>query len=400
VGVHTRGGDGKNIGVRISAHKFNDLLVKIIATTRKLIIPTNLSQSLATPSIVSRSLARPIPLTREGRERALILAVEENNQLRIEELLALDTDINARSRDQETPLMLACANRLDKIVNLLIENGADVDAVNSNGDRALELATRSNLTEAVRALVNEKAKLTKEDITNLHTFRPCPALHIAAGLGNVEIVRLLLDQGVQMKEIEYSSYRGSHVSQVTTGGNALNAACKCGHVPVVNLFLERDIDLNQTMSSGGSGDAVEVTEGLAALQEAVNNHHWEVVLQLLRKGLNIHLTAEDKMSCNVRIRTSHGERFILSACKDGALDAVIKLLEMGVKLDSVLMYKDEGYDEHKRYGDYGNYVGTHKRQRYRVITVGSEALEQAKGREPITILLRERGAKESTCQHA
>lgn len=87
------------------------------------------------------------------------------------------------------------------------------------------------------------------------------ALIIAAGVGRIEIVKLLLDRGADM---EYAD---------DDGFTALTAASVMGRVDVVRLLLDRQADVNHRTKKGD-----------IPLIEAAFNGHVEVVEMLLRHG--------------------------------------------------------------------------------------------------------------------
>lgn len=95
-----------------------------------------------------------------------------------------------------TPLMMAVAKKVNPEINeVLITNGADVNATNANGYTALHYAAAHNNVEAVRQLIAAHANLNGRAATFGYT-----PLHIAVLYGPVvhedtTAIRLLLDAG-------------------------------------------------------------------------------------------------------------------------------------------------------------------------------------------------------------
>lgn len=71
-------------------------------------------------------------------------------------LLRNGCNVNAVSDDLETALMLAAENNHTKIVQLLLANGADIDAKDKNGSTAYDFAFMWNNQETEAFLVNFK----------------------------------------------------------------------------------------------------------------------------------------------------------------------------------------------------------------------------------------------------
>lgn len=82
-------------------------------------------------------------LNREGNNwGALHYAVFNGHSKLANELIASGADVNARSPNGSTPLMLAAREGREDLIKVLFESGADAKAQNDWGDNALTLAMR------------------------------------------------------------------------------------------------------------------------------------------------------------------------------------------------------------------------------------------------------------------
>ena len=119
---------------------------------------------------------------------ALLNAVTRNNLTEVKNLLASGASIETRTRHNETPLMLAVEYGYggDEVTNYLIEKGADLNAVNSEGNTALMLAIGRNNGKAVTQLLAHGAS-----IDSLNKDRQS-ALHLAAAGVRSKFVAALL----------------------------------------------------------------------------------------------------------------------------------------------------------------------------------------------------------------
>jgi ankyrin repeat protein len=111
---------------------------------------------------------------------------------RLSELLAADPElVNRWSPDGFSPLQLASFFRQPGAVRLLLEAGAETNAVAKNTMRvtALHSACAARQVEIVRLLLENGAD------PNARQERGFTPLHAAAQHGDVELARLLLDRG-------------------------------------------------------------------------------------------------------------------------------------------------------------------------------------------------------------
>jgi len=104
----------------------------------------------------------------------LMLAADKGKKEMVELLLNESADVNARSEGRWTVLMIAAEGGYGDIVELLIENGAEVDAENTNGKTALMRAIERGHRNVVDLLINRGAdvlqvienELNREHVTS------------------------------------------------------------------------------------------------------------------------------------------------------------------------------------------------------------------------------------------
>jgi ankyrin repeat protein len=85
----------------------------------------------------------------------LIVAVYDGNSKKVSQLLREEADLEARTLDGDTPLMIAARIGHLNILKKLIENGADVNATNSKYQTPLILAASFGQCKIVEALLNQ-----------------------------------------------------------------------------------------------------------------------------------------------------------------------------------------------------------------------------------------------------
>jgi len=105
-------------------------------------------------------------------------------------------NLRAPTVDRETPLLRAASEGHLEVVQLLIDNGADVNARTTGGGTPLHYAT-SHL-EVVRRLLDNGADV------NVKGHKGATALHFAAAKGNVAVARLLIERGADVNARDLS----------------------------------------------------------------------------------------------------------------------------------------------------------------------------------------------------
>lgn len=228
----------------------------------------------------------------------LLRAVEKGHTEVVRILLRHKPKIDPNPRDKhgKTPLMLAAFNGYNKIIELLLQYGADVHAVDSNHRHVLlilaadsskakwnkdtvdiVLATKIDVERCDkigRSALHWAAVAAKQDLATvllgLHnlgrksadihkaTDRGKTSLHLAAESGHTAMVSLLLAHGAK--------------TEVTSDGHwtpLLNAA-QSGHHEVVDLLLKANANVNARTSSG-----------MSALHWAAENNHVRVLKRIL-----------------------------------------------------------------------------------------------------------------------
>jgi ankyrin repeat protein len=245
----------------------------------------------------------PSPAVRAGAPSAadLFTALRNTNAQAVRKLLEDGADVNALDAEDNTPLILASFHASPECVELLIQHGADVNAANRAGATALVRAATSYdktrllvaaganvrvrtalgntplLLAARRAGNSRTVRLLLErgaDATERNAAGVSPILAAAAS-GDVEAVHLLLDAGARADDFPESKQPG--VTDVAAGMRTpLMWAALHNNVRMARLLLERGADPNQATYFGNPlshacwHDSFEAAELLIAHGANVN----------------------------------------------------------------------------------------------------------------------------------
>lgn len=141
---------------------------------------------------VVRSLARGIDVNQTaGGTKPLMLAIEYEKESTVELLLKCGAQIEAMDGNGNTALINAARNSRGKILKRLLQAGANVDACNNHGVTSLMVATKNGSEEMVQALLEKRPNLEAKN----HDGET--ALLIGSREGLTSIVRMLLKNGAE-----------------------------------------------------------------------------------------------------------------------------------------------------------------------------------------------------------
>jgi len=156
--------------------------------------------------------------------------------------------------------MEACSENNARMVQLLLENGADINLTNDDGRTAAEIAVRAGKQDILSALRGKPAK--EKDVTQ--SKRDVQMLVDVSVGGLIEELRPLLTKGVDVNDMDGS------------GNTALTAAAGAGHLDIINLLLEKGANIDKPNENGDT-----------ALRLASKAGHTNVAKVLLERGANV-----------------------------------------------------------------------------------------------------------------
>ena len=254
-----------------AAAHVNDEVKLSMSTTTPLITACEYSRELTAEMLVDEYGAA-VNVANSSGDTPLAVAAAQGHIRIVEMLLARGAAVNMCSRQVPAEKSaLACASKLGhlNIVRTLLARGAEINP--DGGQTPLMLAAKYGRMNVVRELIRQGASIDAHRDSGT-------ALVLAAEAGRVEVVRALLDAGARTDE-EYAH-------------SAVLASCENGHLDVLHLLIERDVDLYVPHGSPQCGNA---------LMFAVSGRHKEIVRVLLSNSVDANATSPRQTALTMAI---------------------------------------------------------------------------------------------------
>ncbi|CAK6956928.1 kinase D-interacting substrate of 220 kDa B [Scomber scombrus] len=261
----------------------------------------------------------------DNGQTPLMVAAEQGNLEIVQELIRRGANVNFDDVDCWTALISAAKEGHIEVVRELLENNANLEHRDMGGWTALMWAAYKGRTDVAQMLMEKGAN---PNITGQYSVYP---IIWAAGRGHAEIVHLLLQHGAKVNcsdkygttPLIWASRKGHYESVIhllangadvdQEGANSMTAlivAVKGGYTKVVKELLKRNPNVNMTDKDGNTALAIAAKEG-----------HTEIVQDLLDAGTYV----------NVPDRT--GETMLIGAVRGGHVEIVRALLNKYADID-------------------------------------------------------------------
>ena len=232
-------------------------------------------------------------------------------------------------KDNDTALMKAAGQGHIEVVRFLVEQGADLNIRNRQGQNALMFAAAGGHLAVVISLIDSGADTrTSFDFWVYRYSRgPITSLMWAAYNGHLDVVRVLLEYAKISDDAVFPGY-------------ALGWAAYSGHLDVVNLLLEYGVQLNPSPPLGQKRGA-----GTTPLILAAYGGQLEMVRFLLERGADIHIRTAERISVETSLGSIYfqeiGPSALTLAIEQGHAEVVRLLLEHWM-----WEYSADGRDDH------------------------------------------------------
>ena len=173
----------------------------------------------------------------------------------IQLLLQHGADVNARDQSHNMPLHLALFES-DTDVRLLIEHGADIHARDGNHSTPLHLASAEGSTKTVKLLIEHGADVHAEDESY------STPLHLATSKGNAETIQLLIKHGLDVNACNETRTTPLHL-----------AVSRQEPIPyVVRVLLERGANVSAEDYKGQTPSQIASARGHHTIAQLLLDH--------------------------------------------------------------------------------------------------------------------------------
>ncbi|KAJ3115228.1 hypothetical protein HDU96_001012 [Phlyctochytrium bullatum] len=239
----------------------------------------------------------PVP-TGHRSKPPLFFALEEDNLEILQLLVQHGADLNSRYRG-DTALHRAAAKGRPEVVKLLLEFGADIEALNEDGLTPLCAAARKGRCECMDVLLDAGANVDAVDSEDEKS-----ALSWACADGRLDAVRLLIARGASVNPAsspfpplyEAAGAQRDHLDVVKTlleAGADVNSINWRGETPLYQAMDKGRAGLAMLLLDAGADPTIKCNSGsspLGALPVGVTwSTEWDVLLdRIVEKGLDLH----------------------------------------------------------------------------------------------------------------
>lgn len=223
-------------------------------------------------------------------------AIANGNLESVRKILENDPALlESKQENEMTPLMFAASQGKIDIVRYLIENGADINYIKSDGPSSLLFAAMFRHEDVVRLLVENGAEVNSGNGQDAPIFK-------AIEYGTKEIAEYLVEKG----------------ADVPVSNFLLHQAAAGGMSKIVDHMIHKDVDIYSMNANGGTllhsasrggllnlakqmiSKGAEIDQrnryGITPLHIASSQGHIDLVEFLIHRGANIHIKTYSGLS--------------------------------------------------------------------------------------------------------
>ncbi|XP_028389671.1 transient receptor potential cation channel subfamily A member 1 [Phyllostomus discolor] len=248
----------------------------------------------ANPNLRNISMMAPLHLAVQGMHNEVVKVLIEHGS----------TNVNLEGENGNTAVLIACSKDNSEALQILLKNGAKPCTSNKWGCFPVHQAAFSGAKKCMEILLKygEEHGFNRQSHINFVTNGKASPLHMAVQSGDLEMIKMCLDNGAQLELMENGKC------------TALHFAATQGAMEIVKLMIT---------SYSGTGDIVNAVDGNqeTMLHRASLFDHHELADYLISVGADINST------------DSEGRSPLLLATASASWNTVNLLLSKGAQVD-------------------------------------------------------------------
>lgn len=258
------------------------------------------------------------------RKKTLYLAAEHGHTKIVQYLIEHGADVNGKW-NEETALVPAIKNGHSDIIRFLLKNGACTDSEIHEDNHtikknALRLAIEANQIESVRALLDHETEQNTKPIGKTESIR---ALHVAASRGHLKIVEaLLVEYGI---EVDIAYYDDGNA-----GETALIKAVKNNRPKIVEFLLQKGADIRSPFEKNGEN----------ILHLAIKEGHSEVVELLVKHEISKYGLSDERSLQLLLLAITCGHKNVVDVLLQNNINPSVPL-EINSKYEDILFKRGD-----------------------------------------------------------
>ena len=271
--------------------------------------------------------AKPEPPTAKAPDISILDAAFGGNIEAVKQHIAAGADVNAKYEGW-TPLHTAVEGGHKEIAELLIDNGADVNAMDKDGRTPLHFASAKGHKEIAELLIAEGADVNV--IIQSGSFQEMTPLDMATDKNRTETEDLLRKHGGKTGEELDALFDAAKTGNVTDAKKAIaddldvNARDDEGMTPLLYAVWEGHREIVELLLANGADTSAKNPDGQTPLDLAIEYDDTEII-DLLRKHQEPEtmpslIYSKDKLTINVpfdfRFTTKAGKSYTVEATGD------------------------------------------------------------------------------------
>uniref|UniRef100_H0VJD1 Transient receptor potential cation channel subfamily A member 1 n=1 Tax=Cavia porcellus TaxID=10141 RepID=H0VJD1_CAVPO len=247
----------------------------------------------ANPNLRNNNMMAPLHIAVQGMHNEMAKVLIEHSS----------TNINLEGENGNTAVMITCTKDNSEILEILLKKGAKLCKSNKWGDFPVHQAAFSGAKKCMELILKfgEEDGYSRQCHINFVNNKQVSPLHLAVQSGNLEMIKMCLDNGAHIEKIENGKCMALHfaatqgateivklmLSSYSGNSNIINAVDGNHETLLHRASLFDHHELADYLISVGADINITDSEGRTPLVLATASASWNIVNLLLSKGARV-----------------------------------------------------------------------------------------------------------------